>query len=198
MFLLTKPSVLDLENFLADRVKDTLSYSEVSATFDVPPTGYTIDHNRIKIGHGAADFETACQAIRNWKMFDLGWVELFRTDTPIEVDQNVAILVNHLGFWSLSSARIVYTIKEEFRYGFAYGTLTEHAEIGEERFSVEFDAATGEVWYDLLAFSRPAAFLAKLGYPISRYYQRRFAEDSKRSMVRYLEALSAKPSPEAN
>ena len=186
MFLLTKPGVADLEKFLDHRVNDSLSYREVGATRDVPPADFTVDHNRIKIGHGAADFEAACQAIRNWKMFDLGWVELFRTDTPIEVGRNVAILVNHLGFWSLSSARIVYTIEEEFRYGFAYGTLTEHAEIGEERFSVEFDAITGEVWYDLLAFSRPAALLAKLGYSISRYYQRRFAEDSKRAMARHL------------
>jgi len=63
-------------------------------------------------------------------------------------------------------------------------TLAEHAESGEERFSVEFHHATGEVWYDLFAFSRPNHFLARLGYPLSRMLQRRFAEDSKRAMLR--------------
>ncbi len=122
-------------------------------------------------------------------MFDLGWVELHRSDTQIEIGRNVAILVSHLGFWSLSSARIVYTIDEADRFGFAYGTLTEHAEIGEERFSVEFDPNSTEVWYDLLAFSRPAALFAKLGYPISRYYQKQFAQDSKSAMVRSVTGL---------
>lgn len=182
MFLISKPSDADIERFLADRVSDKLSYSEVGATLGEIPVGYTIDHNRIKIGEGREDFERAINAVRSWKMFDLGWVELFRSNTPIEVGQNVAILVNHLGFWSLSGARIVYIIDEANRFGFAYGTLTEHAEIGEERFSVEFDPNSNEVFYDLLAFSRPAALLAKLGYPISRYYQKQFATDSKAAM----------------
>lgn len=41
------------------------------------------------------------------------------------------------------------------RYGFAYGTLAGRAEVGEERFSVEWDKADGAVWYDSYASSRP-------------------------------------------
>lgn len=184
MFLISKPSDADIEKFIVDRASDRLSYSDVGATLGELPVGYTVDHNRIKIGEGREDFEIAISSIRSWKMFDLGWVELFHSDTPIEVGRNVAILVNHLGFWSISGARIVYTIAETYRFGFAYGTLTEHAEVGEERFSVEFDPDSNEVWYDLLAFSRPAALFAKLGYPMSRYYQKQFAQDSKAAMQR--------------
>jgi uncharacterized protein (UPF0548 family) len=116
-------------------------------------------------------------------MFAFDWVGLFHNDTPIEVGRTVAIMVRHFGFYSLNGARIVYTLDEPGRFGFAYGTLTEHGEIGEERFSVEYDAATGEVWYDLYAFSRPASMLAKLGYPLSRHLQKAFARDSKIAML---------------
>ena len=38
------------------------------------------------------------------------------------------------------------------------------------------------VWYDILAFSKPRHVLAKLGYPLSRYLQRKFARDSLKIM----------------
>jgi uncharacterized protein (UPF0548 family) len=84
----------------------------------------------------------------------------------------------------MSAARIVYVIDEPNRFGFAYGTLTDHVESGEERFSVELDQTTGEVWYDLFAFSRPAHPLAKLGLPVSRYLQKSFTADSLAAMKR--------------
>jgi uncharacterized protein (UPF0548 family) len=69
------------------------------------------------------------------------------------------------------------------RFGFAYGTLAEHAESGEERFTVEWDRDEDTVWYDILAFSRPRNSLARLGYPLSRLLQKRFAKDSKAAML---------------
>ncbi|MGB5013367.1 MAG: DUF1990 domain-containing protein, partial [Pyrinomonadaceae bacterium] len=145
---------------------------------------YNIDRNRLRLGVGIEVFEHGKTAIREWKMFDLGWVELISSDIPIETGQTVAILVSHYGFYSLNAARIVYTINEPNKFGFAYGTLTEHGEIGEERFSVEYNADSDEVWYDIFAFSRPAALLAKIGYPISRSLQKAFAQDSKMAMQR--------------
>jgi hypothetical protein len=70
------------------------------------------------------------------------------------------------------------------RCGFSYSTLPDHAESGEERFLVEWGRATGSVWYDILAFSRPRHLLARLGYPWVRRVQRRFARDSAAAMVR--------------
>jgi len=64
------------------------------------------------------------------------------------------------------------------RFGFAYGTLPDHAETGEERFTIEWHPNDDSVWYDILAFSRPNKLAAKLGYPITRVFQRRFARDS--------------------
>jgi uncharacterized protein (UPF0548 family) len=70
------------------------------------------------------------------------------------------------------------------RFGFAYGTLPGHAESGEERFTVEWHEADGAVWYDILAFSRPRRLLARLGYPLARRLQKRFARDSAAAMRR--------------
>lgn len=182
MFLFTKPDEDAVRRFLTDSDVDSFSYPELGATDQQPPASYNVDHNRAQMGVGFETFESAKAAIRSWKMFDMPWVELKFVDTPIEIGRTVAILVNHFRFYSLNAARIVYTIDETYRFGFAYGTLTEHGEIGEERFSVELDDATGEVWYDLFAFSRPGSLLAKIGYPLSRYLQKSFARDSKIAM----------------
>jgi len=184
MFLLSRPSDAQIRAFLKERESDSFSYPEVGATRDVPPAGYDIDHNRILLGSGDDAFERAKTAIREWKMFDVPGIELLFPDTPIEVGRVVAPLAYHLGFYSLNSARIVYVIDEHHRFGFAYGTLTEHAEIGEERFSVEFHPATGEVWYDVFAFSRPGNIFVKLGYLYGRYRQKSFSSRSKEAMLR--------------
>jgi uncharacterized protein (UPF0548 family) len=107
-------------------------------------------------------------------------------NAPIAVGSTVAVVVHHLNFWSLNACRIVYVIDEETdvkRFGFAYGTLADHAERGEERFTVEWNPIDDSVWYDILAFSQPNKMAAKLGYPITRMFQRRFARDSMRRMA---------------
>ncbi|MEZ5423265.1 MAG: DUF1990 domain-containing protein [Pyrinomonadaceae bacterium] len=191
MFVFSKPSEAAIESFLAKAAKSTFSYRDVGATAGEPPQGFNVDHNRIVIGRGLEDLEKAKDAIRAWKMFDFDWVNLVHSDTPIEKGREVAMIVSHFGFYSMSSARIVYVIDEpDRRFGFAYGTLEDHVEMGEERFSVEFDPETEEVWYDLFAFSRPKAFFAKLGYPISRYLQRSFVRDSKQAMLRAVNSNS--------
>jgi len=120
-------------------------------------------------------------------MFNLGWVHLCWPGAPLIPGTTVAVLVSHLGFWSMNATRIVYVVDDVHeptqRYGFAYGTLPGHAELGEERFTVEFNSADQSVWYDLYAFSRPGP-LARLAYPFSRSLQKRFATDSKAAMLR--------------
>lgn len=194
MFVLSEPTDAVIAEFLRKAAKSTFSYTDVGATRGETPSGFNVDHNRVMIGRGPDDFEKAKDAIRSWKMFDFDWVKLVRNDTPIEEGRNVAMIVRHFGFYSMSSARIVYVIDEPCRFGFAYGTLAEHVEMGEERFSVEFDPETGEVWYDLLAFSQPNALFAKLGYPVSRYLQRSFVRDSKAAMLRAVSSNSIEPS----
>ncbi len=145
---------------------------------------YNVNHHQMVVGNGEGDWKRAIEAVRQWKMFDLPWVELCWPDAPIEDGETVAVLIWHLGFHSLNANRIVYVIDEPTRFGFAYGTLAEHAESGEERFMVEFDQVTGDISYDILAFSKPNHFLANLGFPLTRYLQKQFALDSMSAMRR--------------
>lgn len=190
LFLLNKPSDKRVDEFLRSQRKEPFSYEEIEASWDGAPKmdGYVVDHNRVRLGTGEEVFARAKEALRDWRMFDVGWVRICWTDTPIEVGSTVAVLAKLYGFWSLNACRIVYLIEEDSearRYGFAYGTLPEHAESGEERFTVEWNH-DDEVWYDLYAFSRPNSALARLGKPFARSLQRRFARDSMRAMERGL------------
>lgn len=187
MFLLRRPTDSEIQSFIDSVAESAFSYRNVGLSLNGSPAGYNVDHHRIRIGSCEGNFIAAKDAIRTWKMFDFPWVELCWPETPIELGKTVAIVVNHFGFWSMSAARIVYVIDEPTRFGFAYGTLTEHVESGEERFSVEFDSASGDVWYDLFAFSRPAHFLARLGSPVARIMQKRFAADSLAAMKRAIQ-----------
>ena len=138
---------------------------------------------RFALGSGPGAFKRAKQALREWRMFEMGWLELCWPDAPIVSGSTVAVLARHLGFWSLHVARIVYVIDEPCKYGFAYGTLAEHAESGEEWFGVE-QRENESVWYEVLAFSREKHLLAKIGYPFTRSLQRKFRRDSGLAMQR--------------
>ena len=189
MFLITEPNKEVITRFLESQKGKPFSYAEIGATRDIAPRGYTIDHNRVQLGTGRATFERAIKAVRNWKMFETTWTKLCWENTPIEKDAIVAIRVKHFGFWSLNAAKIVYVLEEKGaeeveKFGFAYGTLLDHGERGEERFSVEYHKADESVWYNLFAFSQPNHILATLGYPISRFLQKQFAMESKQAMVR--------------
>ena len=97
-------------------------------------------------------------ALERWEHFRQCWVEARPPDTPNQVGQVVAVITRLFGVWWLNLCRIVYVVDQQGpvkRYGFAYGTLPEHAESGEERFTLEWHGEDNAVWYDILAFSRP-------------------------------------------
>ncbi|PYX79140.1 MAG: DUF1990 domain-containing protein [Acidobacteria bacterium] len=187
MFSLTAPSDDGIRRFISKQIDSGFSYPDVGASATLVPTGYNVDHHRVQLGTGTLAWNRAVEAIRAWQMFNIPWIRLCWPTVPIRVGTEVAVLVRHFGFHSLNACRIVYVIDEADpikRFGFAYGTLAEHAERGEERFTVEWNRDDDKVWYDILAFSRPRQMLARLGYPLSRFLQKRFAEGSKAAMVK--------------
>jgi len=186
VLLIRQPSNHLVREFIASQSDRPFSYSEVGATAAVPPDGYKVDHNRIKLGAGKATFQTAVAALRAWEQFNLGWVGIVPSNAPIEVGTTVAVQASVLGVWSLNACRIVYLLDEKdtelkAHFGFAYGTLPDHAERGEERFSIEWHG-DDSVWYDIYAFSRPQNPLVKLSFPYARRLQRRFARESLAKM----------------
>jgi uncharacterized protein (UPF0548 family) len=180
MISLRRPSIGAIRGFLASQSNLGLTYPAVGATATVPPAGYTVDHTRIKLGESEEVFTRAKAALRSREQFRLGWMEAWSPKTTIEPGDPVAISARILGLWWLNACRVVYVIDEEepiIRFGFGYGTLPAHAGIGEERFLVEWTRESGEVWYDILAFSRPHGMLARLGYPYMRWVQKRFGRE---------------------
>ena len=87
------------------------------------------------------------------------------------------VLFKIFSIWWINSARIVYTIDNENKFGFAYGTLPGHLEKGEECFWIEKDES-GSVYYHIKAFSKPAYWFVWLVYPLARTFQRRFVKES--------------------
>ena len=123
-------------------------------------------------------------------MFDIHWLRIFPSNAEIQKDRLVAVVPEHLGFHSVNLCRIVYVTESEgptISYRFAYGTLPQHAAMGEERFSVVWDKRTDSVCYEILAFSKPNSVLARIGYPLTRMMQRRFSEASLKAMARAIE-----------
>lgn len=185
MFLGHRPSPQEVQAFIAASCHLPLSYEPVGLA-ERHCAGLRLDSQVSVVGHGEAAFERAKVALTEWKHFELGWVELFPTMAGVAPGTIVAVLVRHLGFWSMNGCRVVYSIAgdDPREFGFAYGTLTNHAESGEEIFKVSLRPGTGEVLYVIRAASRPRALLARLGYPVTRSLQARFRRDSAAAFAR--------------
>lgn len=163
------------------------TYDDVGASnVDYPanmPAGFVIDHTEASLGNGQAVFQTACENLRTWQQTQLGWVTSAWPEAPFVAGAVLGSLARSCGIWWLNACRIVYTIDEQpdagpQRFGFAYGTVADHVECGEERFLLEWNPETDVVRYEILAFSRPAHWTTRIGYPLVRRVQKRFARDS--------------------
>ena len=177
MFRVTEPDDNEVEQLISSQRNLEFTYADVGATNKTPPGGFTVDHNRVQLGFGEACYVAGVAALKDWRQFDLGWVTIVPRGVPIEVGAIVAIKARAFGTWSLSASRVVYVIDEPRRFGFAYGTLPDHVECGEERFLIEC-MPDDSVWYDILAFSKPRHPLVRLSFPLARRLQKRFARES--------------------
>jgi uncharacterized protein (UPF0548 family) len=184
MIAFCRPTADTICDFLEAQDRLELSYSPAAGAATTPPPGFSMDHTRVKLGEGGAVFQAGKAALQRWEHFRLGWVEALPSPTPIQVGAVVAIMARLVGLWWLNACRIVAVVDEADRFGFTYATLPDHAETGQERFLIEWDRADDSVWYDIRALSRPRHLLARLGYPLARRMQKRFARGSAAAMLR--------------
>ncbi|MGA7242164.1 MAG: DUF1990 domain-containing protein [Terracidiphilus sp.] len=148
------------------------------------PSGFKHDRMKTRLGQGRQAFEAAVRGFEGWKHFDLGWVRVANPSARIEIGQIVAVEVHSLGVWSLNLSHIVEVVGREDCFGFLYKTTANHIEEGEERFVLSIENGSGSVWYEVEAVSKPQNLLAKLGFPVTRAFQHRFARESHRRMLR--------------
>jgi uncharacterized protein (UPF0548 family) len=194
MFLARRPTPHEIERFLHDSQDLPLSYGPIGIV-STSTVHRRLDQASVVVGRGLADFERARTALVAWKQFDIGWVETFPRHAPITAGTIVAVLIRHFGFWSLNGCRVVYdagSSSDAARFGFAYGTLTNHAESGEELFEVFIDPHTQDVVYRIRAISWPQTALTRVGQPIVRALQARFRRQSGAAMARSTRAAGAR------
>ncbi|GAB7051197.1 DUF1990 family protein [Catenuloplanes indicus] len=145
-----------------------LTYEETGATRAEPmPGGYHHVHRDVSIGSGPDDFARAADALIGWRMHEGAGLTVLHADGPAAP----GVLVVLRGPLRLRiPCRVVYTVDEPGRRGFAYGTLPGHPERGEEAFTVVL-TGTGDVRIRIRAFSRPASLLIRAAGPVNRRFQ---------------------------
>jgi uncharacterized protein (UPF0548 family) len=193
MFLARRPTPHQIERFLHESQDLPLSYGPIGI-LTTNTVHRRLDEATVAVGRGGADFERARAALIAWKQFDIGWVETFPRHAPVTAGTVVAVLIRHFGFWSLNGCRVLYDVgssTDAARFGFAYGTLTNHAESGEELFEAFIDPQTQDVVYRIRATSWPQAALTRVGQPVVRALQARFRRDSVAAIARATRAARA-------
>ena len=77
MISLFRPTSAEIDACLTHARGRPFSYPEVGASRnESPPAGYVIDHRRILVGRGERAFLAACECLRRWDVFQLGWVSV--------------------------------------------------------------------------------------------------------------------------
>jgi len=163
-----------------------LTYAEVGATRAGPmPAGHYGHLCRdLRLGSGRELFDRAVAALFDWRMHEEAGLAVVHADGRAAPG---VVVVLRAGWGPLSltiPCRVVYTVEETDRRGFAYGTLPGHPESGEEAFMIVM-TGTGDVRIQIRAFSRPLSPLARAGGPLTRLIQQ-YATDRYVSALRRL------------
>ncbi len=116
-------------------------------------------------------FERSVQALRMWQPQKGAGVEVVPGDARVDENETVILLLRAAGLCAPAPCRVVYVVDEADQFGFAYGTLPGHPEMGEVAFMVS--KAAEEITFRVLSFSRTVDPLARLGTPLTRWVQKR-------------------------
>ena len=158
------------------------TYAEHGATLSgVMPSGFRHDRYEIQLPNREDAFERGVEGLRQWAAHRGAGLTVAPSDPPVGA-ATLAIAAPAGPITAVAVCRVIKVVLESDQFGFAYGTLPGHPECGEEAFTVERFA--GGTVFRIVAFSRPAETLARMGGPITRWVQ-------KGTSRRYLAALSA-------
>ncbi len=178
MISFRKPSAQLITAFLMSQSKLDFSYAAVGATTN-PPSGYDVDHTRIKLGEGREIFLHGKAALRRSAHFRLGWLEARSDEPSFRVGGRSRFMPKQ---WdcggpmragsSTSSIKRALSNNTESRtdttrpYGERRRTFPDRMESGRQLRLVY-----------ILAFSRPHGFLAKVANRNLRF--RRGSEETR-------------------
>lgn len=181
MFRLGRVPYDELVAVAEARAGASVTYPEVGASLaEQLPPGYRHDRRERTLAARPDAFERAVDGICNWAAHRGAGLLVGPSDEPA-LGATVAVAVRIGPLTAIAPCRVVRVVDDGERFGFAYGTLPGHPEAGEEAFVVARRAEG--VAFTITAFSRPSAWLARLGGPLTRRMQ-------VRTIDRYLDGLA--------
>jgi uncharacterized protein (UPF0548 family) len=160
-----------------------LTYHDAGATKATLPTGY---HHQIAarvIGKGTKTFGAAAAELLSWQAHLRAGLQVTASTATAEPGTVVLLGIGVGPLRMRAPCRVVYTITEPRRKGFAYGTLPGHPESGEEVFTIS-QRDDGLVVFTITAFSRPASTAARAAGPLGLLIQRHFTRAYLRTLAR--------------
>ena len=142
-------------------------------------------------------FEVAKNAIQLYQFPDPRLIRaVFNPESDLP-GRNMLLLANFMGFHFTFGVRVTAVVDELRKnekgeaikvWGYSYRTLKGHFEIGEIRFEVSKNIETGEVFFDINAYSKPDRipnFFYRTGFQLfSRPLQKYFAKSSIQRLQR--------------
>jgi uncharacterized protein (UPF0548 family) len=133
------------------------------------PAGYRHLRYRTRIGSGDDVFRVAGEAIMSWQLHRSAGVRprpsAARAAPGVTVVSRVPIPAPCI---------VVWVLERPDRVGFGYGTTQGHPFSGEESFTASVDPA-GDVWFTVIAFSKPARWYTRLAGPVAPLFQQLYA-----------------------
>ncbi len=159
-----------------------LTYHSAGATKRTLPTGYHHQNAARVIGSGAETFAVAAAELFSWQAHLRAGLRVTASTATAEPGTVVLLGIGVGPLRMRAPCRVVYTITEPQRKGFAYGTLPGHPESGEEAFTIS-QREDGLVVFTITAFSRPATTAARAAGPLGLLIQRHFTQAYLRALA---------------
>jgi uncharacterized protein (UPF0548 family) len=143
------------------------------------PPGFRHLFYRTPLGSGAALYELAGSAVLDFRMHRATGASVLTAASVAAPGVRLALGIGPLRV----PCEVIWTEKYGKKTGFAYGTLPGHQASGEEAFIVEHDDRD-RVWFTVVAYSRPARTLMRLGGPFAVVFQHTYARLCGRALKR--------------
>ncbi|WP_372698950.1 DUF1990 family protein [Arthrobacter sp. JSM 101049] len=138
------------------------------------PGGYRTVRRRVRAGTGEGDFRRLADGILAWELHRGAGLDV-PSNTP-RAAPGIRV-VSRMGIGPVripAPCRVLWSVEPDGagprRAGFGYGTLAGHPVAGEESFTAVLEG-DGSVWFELLAYSRPANVVMRAAAPVTERTQ---------------------------
>jgi uncharacterized protein (UPF0548 family) len=179
-----RPAPRELDALLTRSEGASLSYAHVGSTLHPASwPGREMYERSVELGSGDAAFDAAADALSAWACHRGIRARVWPPDAPLAEGTDVLITLPAGPCAIVVPDRVVWTLDEPDRFGFAYGTVDGHQERGEEAFIAE-RRPDGSVRGTIRVDARTATVAATAVAPVVRIFQ-------KTALKRYLVAWKA-------